>query len=228
LTGVFSFGLPILDRIESPTAAVTKRLYSNLALTSHRRPPIRRLSRPRRRRRFGRLLPVVAVSAGCCACLRRLPRSSCRRRLRTSRLVFINRAAQPDASSEGRLGASLPAPCLCGLHRRSVFAVIARYFTDNDARVPICVPSSRTWRVQRRRQSDQPIWRTSTPSTSLSTSLPLFEHRTAAASPLRAVASPPLVPAAGYQCAFSGMYVAGGSHAAASTCALQPRRPIVP
>jgi hypothetical protein len=38
-----------------------------------------------------------------------------------------------DASSEGRLGASLPAPHLRGLHRRSVFAVIARDFTDNDA-----------------------------------------------------------------------------------------------
>jgi hypothetical protein len=32
LTGVFLFGLPILDRIESPTAAVTKRLYSNLGV----------------------------------------------------------------------------------------------------------------------------------------------------------------------------------------------------
>jgi hypothetical protein len=31
--------------------------------------------------------------------------------------------------------------------------------------VSICVPSSRTWRVQRRRRSDQPIWRTSLPST---------------------------------------------------------------
>jgi hypothetical protein len=77
------------------------------------------------------------------------------------------------------------------------------------------VPSSRTWRVQRRRRSDQPIWRTSTPSTSLSTCLPPFEHWAAAALPLRAIASPPLVPAAGYQRTFSDMYVAGGSHAAA-------------
>jgi hypothetical protein len=38
--------------------------------------------------------------------------------------------------------------------------------------------------------------------------------------------SPPLVPAVGYQRAFSGMYVAGGSHAAALTCTLQPCRPI--
>jgi hypothetical protein len=38
-----------------------------------------------------------------------------------------------DASSEGCLGASLPAPHLRGLHRRFVFAVIARDFTDNDA-----------------------------------------------------------------------------------------------
>jgi hypothetical protein len=28
----FLFGLPILDRIDSPTAAVTKRLYSNLGV----------------------------------------------------------------------------------------------------------------------------------------------------------------------------------------------------
>jgi hypothetical protein len=28
---------------------------------------------------------------------------------------------------------SLPTPRLCGLHRRSVFAVIARDFTNNDA-----------------------------------------------------------------------------------------------
>jgi hypothetical protein len=38
-----------------------------------------------------------------------------------------------DASSEGRLGASLPAPRLRGLHRRFVITVIARDFTDNDA-----------------------------------------------------------------------------------------------
>jgi hypothetical protein len=65
-------------------------------------------------------------------------------------------------------------------------------------------------------------------STSPSTRLPPFEHRAAAASPLRAVASPPLVPAAGYQRAFSGMYAAGGSHDTALTRALQPRRPIGP
>jgi hypothetical protein len=38
-----------------------------------------------------------------------------------------------DASSEGRLGASLPTPRLRGLHRWSVFAVIAKDFTDNVA-----------------------------------------------------------------------------------------------
>jgi hypothetical protein len=90
------------------------------------------------------------------------------------------------------------------------------------------VPSSRTWRVQRRRRSDQPIWRTSPPITSLSTRLPPFEHRAVAASPHWAIVSPPLVPAVGYQRAFSGMYVTGGSHAAALTRALQPRRPIGP
>jgi hypothetical protein len=39
----------------------------------------------------------------------------------------------PDTLSEGRLGTSLPTPHLRGLHRRSIFAVIARDFTDNDA-----------------------------------------------------------------------------------------------
>jgi hypothetical protein len=46
--------------------------------------------------------------------------------------------------------------------------------------------------------------------------------------PLQAATSPLLVPATGYQRAFSGMYVAGGSHAAAPTRALQPCRPIGP
>jgi hypothetical protein len=41
--------------------------------------------------------------------------------------------ATPDALSEGRLGTSLPTPRLRGLHRRSIFAIIARDFTDNDA-----------------------------------------------------------------------------------------------
>jgi hypothetical protein len=72
-------------------------------------------------------------SAGCCAYLGRLPRSSHRRRLRAGRLAFTNRAATSDTSSEGRLGASLPAPHLHGLHRRSVFSFIAKDFTDNDA-----------------------------------------------------------------------------------------------
>jgi hypothetical protein len=132
----FLFGLPILDRIESPTAAVTKRLYSNLgvdlapaathtpAITADTLAP-------------SPLRPALAgcrgPSAGCCAYLGRLPRSYRRRRLRAGRLAFTNRAATSDASSEGRLGASLPAPRLRGLHRRSVFTVIARDFTDNDA-----------------------------------------------------------------------------------------------
>jgi hypothetical protein len=32
LTDIFFFGLPIIDRIASPTAAVTMRLYSNLGV----------------------------------------------------------------------------------------------------------------------------------------------------------------------------------------------------
>jgi hypothetical protein len=46
--GVLFFGLPILDRIASPTAAVTKRLYSNLGVDLTPWPPIRRLSRTTR------------------------------------------------------------------------------------------------------------------------------------------------------------------------------------
>jgi hypothetical protein len=38
-----------------------------------------------------------------------------------------------DASSEGRLGASLLTPRLRGLHHWSIFAVIAKDFTNNDA-----------------------------------------------------------------------------------------------
>jgi hypothetical protein len=36
LTGVFLFGLPILDRIESPTAVVIPRLYSDNGIDLHR------------------------------------------------------------------------------------------------------------------------------------------------------------------------------------------------
>jgi hypothetical protein len=132
----FLFGLPILDRIESPTAAVTKRLYSNLGVdlapaATHTPAIVADTLAP------SPLRPTLAgchgPSAGCCAYLGRLPRSSRQRRQRAGRLAFTNRAATSDVSSEGRLGASLPAPRLRGLHRRSVFAVIARDFTDNDA-----------------------------------------------------------------------------------------------
>jgi hypothetical protein len=39
LTDVFFFGLPILDRIESPTAIVNLRLYSDNGIDLHRPPP---------------------------------------------------------------------------------------------------------------------------------------------------------------------------------------------
>jgi hypothetical protein len=136
LTDIFFFGLPILDRIESPTAAVTKRLYSNLGVdlapaTTHTPSITADTLAP------SPLWPALAgcrgPSAGCCAYLGRLPRSFHRCRLRAGRLAFTNRAVMSDASSEGHLGASVLARSLCGLHRRSVFAVIARDFTDNDA-----------------------------------------------------------------------------------------------
>jgi hypothetical protein len=132
----FLFGLPILDRIESPTAAITKRLYSNLGVdlapaTTHT--PAIAADTLATSLLWPALAGCCGPSAGCCAHLGRLPRSSRQRRLRASRLAFTNRAATSDVSSEGRLDASLPAPRLRGLHRRSVFAVIARDFTDNDA-----------------------------------------------------------------------------------------------
>jgi hypothetical protein len=135
LIGIF-FGLPILDQIESPTAAITKRLYSNLGIdlapaATHTPAIAADTLAP------SPLRPALAgcrgPSAGCCTYLGRLPRSSRWRRLCAGRLAFTNCAATSEASSEGRLGASLPAPCLHGLHRRSVFAVIARDFIDNDA-----------------------------------------------------------------------------------------------
>jgi hypothetical protein len=201
------------------------------ASTSHRRPPIRRLSRPTRwrRRRFGRLLPVVAVPRPAA-----VPTSvGCRGRLADADSAL---AGSPSPTTRQRR-TRRPRDASVRHYRLHACAVSIVGPSSPSSpgtsptttpRVTICVPSSRTWCVQRRRRSDQPIWRTSPPSTSPSTRLSPFEHRVAAASPLRAVASPPLVPAAGYQRAFSGMYIAGGSHAAAPTRALQLRRPIGP
>jgi hypothetical protein len=106
------FGLLILDRIESPTATVTKRLHSNLGVNlapaATHTPAIAADTLA-----LSPLRPALAgcrgPSAGCCA-------------------------AMSEASSEGSLGASLPAPHLYDLHRQSVFTVIAMDFIDNDAR----------------------------------------------------------------------------------------------
>jgi hypothetical protein len=132
----FLFGLPILDRIASPTAAVTTRLYSNLGVdlspaATHTPAIAADALAPSPLR--SALAGCRGPSVGCGAYLHRLSRSSRRRRLRTGRLAFTNRAATPDALSEGRLGTSSPTLCLRGLHRRSIFAVNARDFTDNDA-----------------------------------------------------------------------------------------------
>jgi hypothetical protein len=136
LIGVFLFGLPILDRMASPTAAVTTRLYSNLGVdltpaATHTPAIAADTLAPSPLR--SALVGCRGPSVGCCAYLHRLPRSSHRCRLRTGRLAFTNRAATPDALSEGRLGTSLPTPRLRGLHRRSIFAVIGGDFTDNNA-----------------------------------------------------------------------------------------------
>jgi hypothetical protein len=85
LTGVFLFGLPILDPIESPIAVVNLHLYSDNGIDLHRPPPsTTRHGRMRRTRGA-----PTCVAADCSR-----PRS---------------------------------------LLRRSVFAVIARDFTDNVA-----------------------------------------------------------------------------------------------
>jgi hypothetical protein len=82
LTDIFFFGLPILDRIESPTAAVTKRLYSNLdvdlALAATHTPFIAANALAPSPLRSA-LAGCRGPSAGCCTCLRRLPQSSHRR-----------------------------------------------------------------------------------------------------------------------------------------------------
>jgi hypothetical protein len=120
----------------SPTVAITTRLYTNLDVDlapAATRTPAIAADALALSPLWSALAGYRGPSVGCCAYLRRLPQSSCRRRLRTGRLAFTNRAATPDALSEGCLGTSLPTPRMCGLHRRSVFTVIARDFTDNDA-----------------------------------------------------------------------------------------------
>jgi hypothetical protein len=197
----------------------------------HRWPPIRRLSRLTRWRCrcFGRLLPVVVVPRPAA-----MPVS----------VGYRGRLAGADSAS-----ASPPSPTArqhrtrhprdasvrhCRLHACAVSIVgpsspsLPGTSPTTMPRVPIYVLLSKTWCVLHRRRFDQPIWCTSTPSTSLSTRLPPFEHQADVPSPLRAIASPPLLQAASYQRAFSGMYVAGGSHAAVPTRALQLRRPIGP
>jgi hypothetical protein len=156
----FIFGLPILDRIGSPTTAVTTRLYSNLGIdiasvATHTPAIAGDALAP---------LPLWPALAGCrgplvgcCACLRRLLRSSRRRRLRTGRIAFTNRAATCDALSEGRLGASLRLhACAVSIAGPSSPSSPGTSPTTMP-QVPICVPSSRTWRVQRCRRSDQPF-----------------------------------------------------------------------
>jgi hypothetical protein len=85
LTGIFIFGLPILDRIESPAAVVNLRLYFDNGIDLYR--PSSSTARHGRMRR----------TRGAPTCIA----SACSH--------------------------------LCGLLCRSVFVVIVRDFTDNDA-----------------------------------------------------------------------------------------------
>jgi hypothetical protein len=61
LTGVFLFGLLILDRIESPTAVVNLRLYSDNGIDLHR-PSSSTARQGRRRRTWG---APTCVAADC-------------------------------------------------------------------------------------------------------------------------------------------------------------------
>jgi hypothetical protein len=89
----FLFGLPILDRIASSTAAVTTRLYSNLGVdlapaATHTPAIAADALAPSPLR--SALAGYRGLSVGCCARLCRPSRSSHRRRLRTDRLAFTN------------------------------------------------------------------------------------------------------------------------------------------
>ena len=133
----------------------------------------------------------------------------CRGRL--ARVVSASAGPPPSTVGHGCTRRTWDAVCVAaglrlhGLHRRFVFAVIARDCTDNAASTPICASSS-PWRVHSCRRSDQLIERLSPPSTSPSTRLPPIEHRVAAASPLYAAAPPPLVRATGCQRVLPGVY----------------------
>jgi hypothetical protein len=71
LTGVFIFGLPILYRIESPTATVNLRLYSDNGIDLHR--PSSSTARHGRRRRTQGAPTCIAAD---CSRLRGLLRRS--------------------------------------------------------------------------------------------------------------------------------------------------------
>jgi hypothetical protein len=70
LTGVFFFGLPILDRIESPTAVVNLRLYSDNGIDLHR-PSSSTARHGRMRRTRGAPMCVAAACSRPCGLLRR-------------------------------------------------------------------------------------------------------------------------------------------------------------
>lgn len=176
-------------------------------------PPPRLLGRPSRP--HGRLPRTVA---GCCGFLWRLPRptplGSSSSRLYSDNGIDLHR---PSTARHSRTCCTRGAPTCdaAGCFARAVSIAGSsppsspRTSSTPSPSAPICA-SSTPWRVSRRRRSDQPTPRTSTPSTSPSTRLPPIEHRGAAASPLRAAAPPPLIHATGLRRAFRGVYVAGG------------------
>jgi hypothetical protein len=68
LTGVFLFGLTILDRIESPTAVVNLRLYSDNGIDLHR-PSLSTARHGRMRRTRGAPTCVAAACSHPCGLL---------------------------------------------------------------------------------------------------------------------------------------------------------------
>jgi hypothetical protein len=129
LTDIFFFGLSILDRIESPTTALTTRLYSNLGVdlapVATHTPAIV----------ADALSPLRPALAGC-----RGPSVVC-----CYPYIFFSPAPTPHRPTclhqpcrnvkcvvRGAPRCVTPAPCLRGLHHRSFFAIIAMDFTDND------------------------------------------------------------------------------------------------
>jgi hypothetical protein len=106
LTGIFDFGLPIIDRIESPTTAVIMRLYSDNDIDSAP---------------ADSSMPAIAVDS-------LVPRTRPVLRFPRTRPAAMPASAGYVADSSATTLHQLAHP----LHRWSAFVVIARNFIDHD------------------------------------------------------------------------------------------------